>query len=140
MVRLELINFLQTGQINGLKKGITRDKVLDILKQPVDWDADSKNWQSAKVWKYEDLQLWFAENTLIFIGIYPGSTIKLPTSISIEEDFPTAQTSRIQLLTALDNAKLNYQIDEKYGYKVIAEGMIEISFTDDRVYSLGTLF
>lgn len=127
-----LQDFVTTAQLGSLQLGMFREQVREIMGQCEAWSIEDGSEQKAKVWKYGILQLWFREDTLSYIGLYPEIENNLPQNIIFEGYLPNANTSLNEFTGYLQANNLHYDFDKDFakdfGTKLVVESKTNVIF------------
>lgn len=100
----------------------------------------------ATIWKYWSVQLWFRDETVVFIGIYFLEPLKLPDVMKISGFFPTQATTLSEFVQFLHRLNLEYNVDARLTFgdqKALRVGPTNASVVfdavDDRLDSIRIL-
>ncbi|HJT66130.1 MAG TPA: hypothetical protein VJ749_06735 [Pyrinomonadaceae bacterium] len=131
--------FLRSGNLGNLRRGLSREEVRRLLGEPPDYSE--KNWKH-EIWKYDDLQVAFSGNSASFIGLYfKNGAVRLPASL-IEDGRITVENDRVRDLEEFLRARnIDFTVDADLTFdnhtllRVTGSG-VGIGFTDDRLSSM----
>lgn len=140
MELVTLRDFLTTGHLGSMRLGISRENVEGILGQCDTWSVGRKKYakrEYAKVWKYGVLELWFRDDTVSYLGLYPDLEVKLSDRMSIKGYFPHSFTTREEFEEYLRQENLSFHLDEKYptdcGIQLIISNETYVVFHETQV-------
>jgi len=106
-----LQEFIADGMIGPIHLGMSKRAVQSILGDP---KATSDRRKGRELWKYDDLQLGFHQDTMCFIGVYiMDDSVKLPPPLIFDERV-LAQVMRLEGMEKFLLAnKIAFELDEK---------------------------
>ena len=115
-IHVNMLEFLRTGDFGGIRLGMTRQEVREILGEPPNWSITRKRKRSemAAVWKYGSIEIYFEDASgkvhMIFSDDFPlmgSETLQLDSWILREGLL--LEDARLEL----DKGNLKYQVAEE---------------------------
>src|SRR4051812_867344 len=139
MIKIELKDYLLTGELGPLKWGVTKGDVISVLGTGGNIDPPQehrKRRPQFSSWKYGPLELHFERDTLIQInfGFYIDES--LPEQLSTDGYFPNPETTVDEFLNYLRSEGIAYENDPRWtipGHQmsfVIGDGEVLVLFLE----------
>lgn len=133
-----LERFLATGNLGDLRLGLPQSEVRRILGEPRDY---SERRNTREIWKYDSLQIAFADDLISFLGLYcEDGVLVLPERLIGEVRVVIEDTSVQAIETLLVSKGFRFSIakeftfDDQRGLRMEDSGVC-IMFAEDHLNS-----
>jgi hypothetical protein len=110
-MHVSMLEFARTGCFGRIEIGAVRQQILEVLPPPSDWSAGSA-WAGAEIWKYGQIELHFAKDSLWMVfsdsdGLSDGSP-----SVEIDTWVLRRGLPRTLLENALRDEQIGYSLSQ----------------------------
>lgn len=115
-MKVSLKSFLQSGELNGLKLGVTQAQVIQALDVPEQFGGTSRQQRRPLIFKYGSLELFFSPSLIgVCESMYierpmTGTQIQLPSCFEVEEWGLSALADRREVEAYLHTNDISYTV------------------------------
>ena len=135
-IEVDLLDFLHTGDFGGIRLGMTRQQVIDLLGTPPDWfvTGRKKGFQTSPIWKYGSIEFQFEHQSGLLCMI---STDHFPLegceTLRLESWLLRQYLPYDEALKLLESVNLKYQMSTETQTgttHLILESNVVLDFND----------